>query len=221
MKLEGKYRVPAPRPQVWTVLQDANLLARVLPGCEKLETVGENKYSAVVKIQVGPLQGTFSGTILLGDMVAPESYTMDFDGKGALGFVKGKGAVRLVEVEGATDVHYTGDASIGGRIASVGQRLMETSARALIEQTFDLLTPIAQSLVPPPAAGDVASAPVAPVVPPDLPIQRQSQIAFGLGVLRHMYEDAVPPTYRTPLLVGAGVVGLLIVWAVVSAIFGR
>jgi len=120
MKLEGHYRVAASPTSVWTVLQDPTLLARVLPGCEKLELLGEHKYGAAVKIQVGPLQGTFTGIIVLSDIATPDSYRMSFDGKGALGFVKGQGTVHLSTEEGATLVKYAGDATIGGRIASVG-----------------------------------------------------------------------------------------------------
>jgi hypothetical protein len=247
MKLDGKYTVAAPREHVWNILQDPSLLARVLPGCEKLEALGDDKYSAAVKIQVGPLQGSFAGTIALAEMVTPESYRMTFDGKGALGFVKGTGTVRLVEQGGggATDVHYAGDASIGGRIATVGQRLMETSARALIEQTFDALTPIAQAMAAQAVAAQSAqgSASSTPNSTPngtpngaapgmgvsglgggaatafnaaDIPVRRPSQVEFGLGVLRHMFEDTVPEQYRTPVLIAL----VLVVALVLISLFG-
>jgi uncharacterized protein len=234
MKLTGQYQVPAPQANVWAVLQDPALLARVLPGCEKLEQVEENKYSAVVKIQVGPLQGTFAGTITLSDIVAPTSYRMIFDGKGALGFVKGEGTVNLSDDAGATHVDYAGDATIGGKLAAVGQRLVEASARALISQTFDALTPIAQALTPaapktpdsapgtntststsssPPSTGTVTTANVA--------VRRPSQVEFGLGVLKHMYDDAVPEPYRAPGLILIGMVLAFIVISLLNAVSDR
>jgi uncharacterized protein len=226
MKLEGDYTVPAPRPQVWAVLQDPALLARVLPGCEKLEPLGNDQYKAGVKIQVGPLQGNFEGTIALSEIVTPESYRMTFDGKGALGFVKGTGSVQLSEQGAGTLISYAGDAATGGKIATVGQRLMETSAKALIKQTFDAITPIAQAMIPPPtssasAATDsgVSSAPVIPVVPADIPVQRPSQVAFGLGIMKHMFEDSVPQPYRMPVLIGGGVLLLLVVLWLLNQIF--
>lgn len=228
MKLEGHYTVAAPQASVWSVLQDPALLARILPGCEKLELLGENKYGAAVKLQIGPLQGAFTGAITLSDIKEPDSYRMSFDGKGALGFVKGTGTVHLVPQGSSTRVEYAGDATIGGRIASVGQRLVESSARALIEQTFDTLTPIAQSITPaaPPASsssvsGDSTTAPppVTPMTAADVVIRRPSQVEFGMGVLKHMFEDAVPEPYRVPVLAGLGLLVLLMLSSLLSALF--
>jgi uncharacterized protein len=214
MKLAGEYAVAAPRQHVWSVLLDPSLLARILPGCEKLEALGDDTYQARVKIQVGPLQGTFDGTIKLGNINAPESYTMTFDGKGALGFVKGTGEVHLIAQENSTQVTYTGEASIGGRIASVGQRLMESSAKAMIKQTLDEIAPIAQTLAAaePPAAA-VPADPVHPVAPPQIvsTVKPHSQLEFGLGILRHLFEDTVPQPYRLPVLLVGGIILLFIV----------
>src|SRR5579862_2817198 len=116
MKLEGNYTFQAPRDLVWDALQDPVLLGSVLPGSEGLEALGDDKYKAVLKVQVGPVQGTFEGTVGLADINKPESYRMDINGKGAPGFVKGTGAVRL-EVQGETTImHYEGDAQVGGKI---------------------------------------------------------------------------------------------------------
>jgi carbon monoxide dehydrogenase subunit G len=231
MKLEGHYNVPAPQGSVWNVLQDPSLLARVLPGCEKLELVEDNKYSAVVKIQVGPLQGTFAGTITLNDIVTPTSYRMVFDGKGALGFVKGEGTVTLSEQMGGTHVEYAGDATIGGKLAAVGQRLVEASARALISQTFDALTPIAQALTPstpPPPAASGTNTPPSPSPPSanavttaNVVVRRPSQVEFGLGVLKHMYDDSVPEPYRAPGLILIGMVLAFILISLLNGISDR
>src|SRR5437773_1550882 len=137
MKIEGDYTFEAPRDVVWDVLLDPQLLAKVLPGCEGLDPLGNDQYKAVLKIQVGPVQGVFEGTVALLDINKPDSYRMDINGKGAPGFVKGTGVVRL-EPQGLTTImHYEGDAQIGGKIASVGQRLLESSAKALVRQSLD------------------------------------------------------------------------------------
>jgi uncharacterized protein len=224
--------VAAPRQNVWNVLQDPALLACTLPGCEALEPVGNDTYKGKVKIQVGPLQGVFEGTVILSEKSMPESYRMEFDGKGALGFVKGSGVVKLTEQGESTLIHYTGEANVGGRIASIGQRLMETSAKAIIKQTFQAMTPFAQSsatpppvvetapeqLSSPPTAGNVAettppipgplsSAAVSTAIPPA--VKPPSQTEFALGVARHMFEDAVPEPYRVPVLIAASALCLL------------
>ena len=139
MKLEGSYTFEAPREVVWDVLLDPVLLAQVLPGSEGLEPLGDDKYKATLKIQVGPVQGVFEGTVALADINKPDSYRMDINGKGAPGFVKGGGAVRL-ETQGTTTImHYTGEAQVGGRIASVGQRLLESSGKALVNQSLEAI----------------------------------------------------------------------------------
>jgi uncharacterized protein len=209
MKLAGEYTVSAPRQNVWNVLLDPALLARVLPGCEKLESLGDDTYRAGVKIQVGPLNGAFEGTIKLTNIVAPNSYHMEFDGKGALGFVRGVGDVQLADNGSTTLITYSGEASIGGKLASVGQRLMETSAKAMIKQTLDEITPIAQSLnttstnttdMEHPTSNSSIVQSVTP----------NSQIAFGAGIMRHMFEDAVPEQYRPLVVLGVGVLFLFI-----------
>ena len=138
MKIDGSYTFAAPRDVVWPMLLDPQVLANVMPGCEKLEEIGENQYKGVLKIKVGPVQGKFNGKVTLTDINEPDSYNMDVDGKGPAGFVKGTGGLVLSDGEnGSTVMTYKGDAKVGGRIASVGQRLIDTSAKAIIRQSLD------------------------------------------------------------------------------------
>lgn len=137
MKLTGDYTFEAPRELVWEALNDPTVLAKIMPGCEKLEQTGENDYEGVLKIKVGPVQGTFQGKIKLSEINAPASYKMQVDGQGAPGFVKGMGSVQLTEQDGKTVMHYDGDAQVGGRIASVGQRLIESSAKSITNQSLE------------------------------------------------------------------------------------
>jgi uncharacterized protein len=136
MKLQGDYLFEASVDEVWKALLDPVVLAAVMPGCEKLELV-DGQYVGELNIKVGPVQGKFSGKVDLKDIVAPVSYTMNVDGRGAPGFVKATAAVKL-EAEGdSTRIRYDADAQVGGKIASVGQRLLEASSRAITKQSLE------------------------------------------------------------------------------------
>jgi len=136
MKLAGDYLFDATVPEVWSALFDPVILAAVMPGCEKLELV-DGQYVGEIKVKVGPIQGKFTGKVDLNDKIEPESYTMVVDGRGAPGFVKATAAVRLTAEGERTRVFYDTDAQIGGKIASVGQRLIEASARAVVAQSLE------------------------------------------------------------------------------------
>src|SRR5213078_4750455 len=136
MKLEGDYLFEAKVPEVWSALFDPVILAAVMPGCEKLDLV-DGHYIGDIKVKVGPIQGKFTGKVDLQDKIEPESYTMIVDGRGVPGFVKATAQVKLAAEGDATRVHYDCDAQVGGKIASVGQRLLEASARAIVAQSLE------------------------------------------------------------------------------------
>jgi carbon monoxide dehydrogenase subunit G len=136
MKLEGDYLFEASVPEVWSALFDPVILAAVMPGCEKLDLV-DGHYVGDIKVKVGPIQGKFTGKVDLQDKVEPESYTMIVDGRGAPGFVKATAHVKLAPEGDATRVRYDADAQVGGKIASVGQRLLDASARAIVAQSLE------------------------------------------------------------------------------------
>jgi carbon monoxide dehydrogenase subunit G len=136
MKLEGNYLFDASVPEVWSALFDPVILAAVMPGCEKLDLV-DGSYVGEIKIKIGPIQGKFTGKVDLTDKDEPNSYKMVVDGRGAPGFVKATAAVKLAPEAGGTRVSYDTDAQIGGKIASVGQRLIEASARAIVAQSLE------------------------------------------------------------------------------------
>lgn len=148
MKIEGDYTFDAPQNLVWDALQDPNVLGSVLPGGQAFEQTADNEYAGMLKVKVGPVQGNFKGKIVLENIVAPTSYTMNVDGKGQPGFVKASGDVVLSENAddpNKTDMSYLGKAQIGGRLASVGQRLMDSSAKAIIRQTLEGLNDYLQA----------------------------------------------------------------------------
>src|SRR5215467_1397866 len=191
MKLEGDYLFEATVPVVWSALFDPVILAAIMPGCEKLDLV-YGHYVGEIKVKVGPIQGNFTGKVDLKDKVEPESYTMIVDGRGAPGFVKATAHVKLAAEGEATRVHYDTDAQVGGKIASVGQRLLEASARAIVAQSLEglhtniKLRAVAyreaagkQAATAPAAAAPAAAAPAAAASAASAPAASASAAATG------------------------------------------
>ena len=139
MKLEGTYTFEAGREFVWDMLQDPEVISSIIPGSEQMEEIGENKYLSVLMVKVGPVNGRFEGSVELTDLNPPESYTMIMNGKGPAGHVNGTGSVRLEADGDNTIMHYTGDAQVGGKIAAVGQRLLDVAAKQLAKQSLKTL----------------------------------------------------------------------------------
>jgi carbon monoxide dehydrogenase subunit G len=206
VKLEGTYTFDAPRDAVWNALLDPEVLARTMPGCEKLDQIGENEYKGALKIRVGPVQGQFEGIVNLSDIQAPVSYRMQVDGKGAPGFMKGVGEVRLEDQGESTLMHYTGEAQVGGRIASVGQRLLDSSAKALTRQSLDGLHEQIKARVQA-SASQPAEEAVIETPPQAAEASSPSQVEFAMGVAKHLVDDLVPAPQR-PKLIAAGLIFL-------------
>jgi hypothetical protein len=140
MKVEGEYQFDGPREDVWELLRDPEVLATALPGTQSLDQVGDNEYKVVMNVRIGPVGGEFSGTVLISNEQPPESLTMTVEGKGKPGFVKGSGDVNLIDQgDDTTLMKYEGKLQIGGRLASVGQRLLDTTSKSIIRQGLDAL----------------------------------------------------------------------------------
>lgn len=136
MKLAGDYVFEAEPQEVWDALFDPEILAAAMPGCEKLERV-DGHFVGELNVKVGPISGKFSGKVQLVDQVPPQSYRMIIDGKGPHGFVKATATITLATEGTATRMTYDADAQVGGKIATVGQRLIETSAKAITKQSLE------------------------------------------------------------------------------------
>ena len=139
MEISGEYLFDVPRHMVWNALQDPKVLGSILPGSQGFTQVGDNQFSGALLIKVGPVQGEFEGKITLSNFNAPESYWMVVEGSGATGVVHASGKLQLQERGNQTHMDYEGQAQVGGRIASVGQRLIDTAARSLIRQGLETL----------------------------------------------------------------------------------
>jgi carbon monoxide dehydrogenase subunit G len=158
MKITGTAVIKAPQAAVWAALNDMEVLARVVPGCESLNDLGDNHYEGVVKIGIAGIKGSYSGKIRLEDIDAPKHYKLIAAGKGSNGVVDAVGTVDLDTLpDGTTQLNYGGEAQIGGMLASVGQRLIEGAARQLIGQAVKALE--AQILQRLPAESTVVDVP--------------------------------------------------------------
>jgi len=208
MKLEGEYLFDGPRDTVWDLVRDPNVLVKVLPGTQSMTQVSENVYEGKMNVRVGPVAGAFSGRLVVSDEVPPESCTLSVEGRGAPGFINGVGQVQLVDQgDGATLLKYQGDLQIGGKLAGVGQRLMDSVSKSMIRQGLESLN---RSLHAPP---DDAAAPAAV---PETPVYRPpSETAFAATVARDvvkdMADDIFAPECRTAWMAAAvAMVGMVI-----------
>lgn len=136
MKLEGTFTIHAPREVVWKQLLNPDVLARSIPGCEKLEPNPDGSYSAELKMGIAMVRGTYRGRVEILDPVPPEQFRMKMEGQGSGGFLKGEGTLTLAEGGSETLISYTGEAQVGGLFASVGQRMILSAARQVVEQFF-------------------------------------------------------------------------------------
>lgn len=139
MKIESTYELKAPRERVFAALVEPEILRRAIPGCESLEKIGENTYSATLKAGVGSIKGTFKGEVRLEDMRPPEHYRIVVEGKGAIGFAKGSADFDLGEKDGGTLIKYAGEMQTGGTIAAVGQRMIQGTAKMMAAKFFAAL----------------------------------------------------------------------------------
>ena len=139
MKLEGTHQLEATRERVYQLLTDPQVLQRCIPGCESLEKTGDDTFATTMRAGVGSIKGIFSGNVRLEDMRPPEHYRIVVDGKGTPGFMKGSGDLDLLETDGATVIRYVGEMQVGGTIASVGQRMIQGTAKMMASQFFTAL----------------------------------------------------------------------------------
>lgn len=137
MDFSGQYDIPAAREKVWDMLNDPAVLRDALPGCQSLTGSVEEGFTATVRLSLGPVRATFEGSVTLRDIEAPVSYTIAGAGKGGIaGFASGAAHVALAEIEGGTQLRYTAEVTVGGKIAQLGARLLKSSVAKLTDQFF-------------------------------------------------------------------------------------
>ena len=137
MDMTGEQLIALPQQRVWEALNDPAVLQACIPGCEIMEKVSDNEYRVVMSAAVGPVKAKFSGKLLLSDLKPPNSYALAFEGSGgAAGFGKGSSTVTLSPAEGGTRLAYTAHATVGGKLAQVGSRLIDGVARKMADEFF-------------------------------------------------------------------------------------
>ena len=190
MDIKGEYRIEAPREKVFAALNDAEVLKACIPGCESLEKTSDTEMKAKVRMRIGPVSASFSGKVTLSDIDPPNGYRISGEGQGgAAGFAKGGAVVTLREDAGETVLNYNVDAQVGGKIAQVGARLIDGTAKKLADEFFGKFATVVGG--PPPAAtvagtaSDSAPPPetVSPPSPPPAAAQRgyRHWLVIGIG----------------------------------------
>lgn len=140
MKIEGEHLFEGPVQEVWDMFYDPNVLATAIPGMDKLDQTGDDQYEGVMNVRVGPVSGKFQGKLNLSDVVDKESLHLSVDGRGAPGYVNGAGNAFFTDNgDGTTLLKYEGDVKIGGALASVGQRMIDSVAKSMIRTAFGTL----------------------------------------------------------------------------------
>jgi carbon monoxide dehydrogenase subunit G len=202
VKIDGDYLFKAPREDVWEIILDPEVLATALPGTKRLEKVGENEYQGEMNVRVGPVAGLFSGKLDISNEVPPESLTMTVDGRGTPGFLNGTGNVTLNDQgDGTTLMKYEGDVNIGGKLAGVGQRLLDSASKSTIRQGLEALdTALQERLAAKTEGRDAEYTPV-------------SESKFAAGVATDMAGDMF--SSRTLWII----IAIIVVLAIIAAIW--
>ncbi|AGU48802.1 putative carbon monoxide dehydrogenase, subunit G [Variovorax paradoxus B4] len=162
MEMLGNRRLGVTQQQAWDALNDPETLKKCIPGCDKFELTGDNQYSVALAVKIGPVSAKFNGKVALSDIVAPDGYKLSFEGQGGVaGFAKGSSSVTLRPLDGAAEaapapgceLDYTVQAQVGGKIAQLGQRLIDGAAKSTADDFFKRFEAEMQSRYgPPPAA---------------------------------------------------------------------
>lgn len=211
MELKGEYRIPAPRERVWAMLNDPAVLKECIPGCESLEGSPADGFAARVTTKLGPVKATFNGEVTLSNVKPPESYTISGEGKGGVaGFAKGGADVHLAEDGAGTLLTYTVNAQVGGKLAQLGSRLIDSTSKKLADQFFSSFAekagggaPVAAGVIPSPIEPTPIAA--APEVIPDA--------AEREGIVEEVEEVAREVEEEVEGKAAIGFLGGPIVWA--------
>ncbi|SMH43798.1 SRPBCC family protein [Azospirillum agricola] len=213
MDMSGNHRIEAPRERVWAALNDPEVLRQCIPGCEEVVRLSDTELTAKVVAKVGPVSAKFSGKVTLSDLDPPNGYTITGEGSGgAAGFGKGGATVALTDEEGATRLSYTARAQVGGKLAQIGSRLVDATARKMADDFFTRFTQIVGPAATTESVGDAPAAPVAanPAAPAAAPVVAAPQAV------------APPPEVPLPLPVigsaAAGGGGFYVPWAAILVV---
>lgn len=197
MDMTGEYKIAAPRERVWAALNDPDVLRKAIPGCEELNKLSDTELEATARAKIGPVSAKFKGKVVLSELNSPESYVLTGEGSGgAAGFAKGEAKVVLTSEGDATVLRYTVKATIGGKLAQMGQRLVDGAAKKMADEFFDKFSDLAGGKIAPPAELKV---PAPRQTPPPANDNRQSSL----------FE---PPAWLPFAIIAAAIVAVVIVF---------
>ncbi len=183
MDMQGSRQLAITQQQAWDALNDPEVLKACIPGCDKVEATGENQYAIGMSVKVGPVAAKFAGKISLTDIVAPTSYSINFEGQGgAAGFGKGNSAVSLVPNDAGCELSYTVHASVGGKIAQLGQRLIDGVAKSMAEDFFKRFDEAMQVKYPAAYAAKVEVPGVGEVAPKGMSSSQKTVLAWTIAL---------------------------------------
>jgi hypothetical protein len=181
MEMSGEERIAAAQGETWTALNDPEILKACVPGCESIERVADNEYQVLMVARIGPVSAKFKGKLALSDLDPPNAYAIAFEGQGgAAGFAKGSARVQLAPEGAGTLLRYQVKASVGGKLAQIGSRLVDAAARKISQDFFAAFN----AKVGAQAMAHEEHAPGPVPRDPDLPkVSNASLIFFAAGVL--------------------------------------
>jgi carbon monoxide dehydrogenase subunit G len=205
MEMTGEFRIPAPRRRVWEGLNDPEILKSSIPGCQTIEKLSDTEFTAKVVAQVGPVKANFSGKVTLSDLNPPQSYTIGAEGSGGVaGFAKGSAKVNLAEDGEATVLNYAVQAHVGGKLAQIGSRLIDSVARKMAENFF---TRFVAAVAPEPAPSSARNGSITET--PSVSREATEPMASSNGATAALKADfRLPPAVWVSGL--AAVVGLML-----------
>ncbi len=180
MQMSGEYRIEASRDAVWAALNDPEILKQAIPGCQEMEKISDTEFAAKAKIKVGPVSAKFTGKVTFTDLDPPNGYTISGEGKGGpAGFAKGGAKVRLEADGAATVLHYEVNAQVGGKLAQIGSRLIDATAKKMAGDFFATFAEVVGGLEPEEAVAP-ATAPAAEAASSTAPGVRPLYWVLGL-----------------------------------------
>jgi len=190
MDMTGEYRIPAPRRKVWKALNDPEILKQCIPGCEEIQKLSDTEMTAKVRAKVGPVSAHFGGKVTLSDLDPPNGYKISGEGSGgAAGFAKGGATVQLADDGDGTRLSYSVEANVGGKLAQIGSRLIDATARKMAGDFFAKFAEV--------VGGEAqAAAPAAPgpaAAPPPGPAIAENAAAAGAKPSHVVTAPAPPP----------------------------
>jgi carbon monoxide dehydrogenase subunit G len=186
MELVGEYIFEGPRDQVWELIRDPEVLASALPGMQSINQVSDGEYEGEMNVRIGPVAGVFAGRVVISEEIPPESFKLSVEGQGAPGFCSGTGQVRLMDQgDDTTLMKYEGQLQIGGRLATVGQRMVETVSKSMTRQGLQSCNDALQART------------LAEGQDGEIPYKPPSETGFAAAVAKDVAADVFSPAHQT------------------------